>query len=167
MPSSVSECEWTRGICNELTRCGAKVFTNQKSYVVGGARGTKLAQPSQSGWPDRWVAHVCWTGWLEFKGLKTKLEPLQAKTIREIEERWPGGAYVCRQHPDGLTLSGWDERPLLVTQGTAEHLLLALLALQMREREWVEDRQRKIASVAGKLADRIRARGEAPEAYVF
>jgi hypothetical protein len=44
--------------------------------------GNKFQSP---GWPDCFVCHKLWTGFLEFKGPTTKLQPNQERIIRELE----------------------------------------------------------------------------------
>jgi hypothetical protein len=48
------------------------------------------------GQPDRYISHRSWHGWIEFKDEKTKLKPIQAMRIKEMNERAPGTAYVAR-----------------------------------------------------------------------
>lgn len=159
MSKQQNECAWTRALCAELVKCGGKVFTNQRPYALDHGK-TRLAQVAPPGWPDRWLAHAAWSGWLEFKAEKTRLDPLQAKNIREINERWPGGAYVVRRHQDGILLEDWTGRGLCLTQDHAEGLLLGLLSVSIRESAWIEERQRIIQSVVVKLCDRAKARGD-------
>ena len=78
------ESEFTRKVCSQMKRCNAIVFA-----IVGG--------PMQEvGWPDRFVAHTRWNGFLEFKGPNTKLG-LKQRII--IERLWERGVqvYVIRE----------------------------------------------------------------------
>ena len=81
---SVKESKWTKGVCGEMTKCNALVFA-----CVGGVMQT-------AGWPDRYVAHKLWTGWLEFKGEKTRLTIKQHHIIYTLNKKRPGTAYVIR-----------------------------------------------------------------------
>lgn len=79
-----TECEWTRGIVKEMRACGAMVFA---------CVAQKMQEP---GWPDRFVCHPWWTGWIEFKGLKTPVSTKQRIVIRELNCRKPGLAVIAR-----------------------------------------------------------------------
>jgi len=85
----MKECAWTRKMCRELERCNAVVFA---------CVAHKMQAP---GWPDRWVCHRRWRGWLEFKGDNTRLTALQRKRIRDLNDRQPGSAFVVR-HPNRI-----------------------------------------------------------------
>lgn len=123
---SETESGLTRELCEQLEDCGAYIKAHVASYM------------NASGWADRWVCHRLWVGHLEFKGPTTKLEPLQAKRIREINKRQPGTAFVCRftqmqsdlhwmriEDADGIVLGG---------VGTALALLALLAELQKEMR---------------------------------
>ncbi len=81
----MTESIWTRKICDDLKDLNTLVIP-----IVGGVR-----QPT--GLPDRYISHTLWTGWLEFKGPLTKLQPKQAHYIEEFNKRKPGSAFVCRE----------------------------------------------------------------------
>ena len=161
----MNECEWTRDTCKDLVACGAVVFTNQRPYVVGGR--AKLAQVAPAGWPDRWIGHVVWSGWLEFKGDRTPLEPLQARRIRDMQERWPGSAWVARRHPDGTMIEDHEGRRRVLAIGGAESLLLALSHLNTHDEEWIAAQQQRIAQCYRALQARITARGQGAVMMVF
>ena len=36
------------------------------------------------GWPDVFVCHKLWSGWLEIKGPKTKIQPTQERIIKAL-----------------------------------------------------------------------------------
>lgn len=82
----MTESQLTRRLCRELEELGALTFA-----VVGGMR-------QEAGWPDRYVAHAVWSGWLEFKVYGNALSPLQAKRLRELESR--GVAAMCVNHDE-------------------------------------------------------------------
>lgn len=128
----MTESEWTRRICNGLKECGAVVFA-----LVG----SRMQAP---GWPDRWVGHTVWSGWLEFKGLDTELRPLQAKIISDINARWPGGAYVVRQ---GITIEDAHGNVLATVRDRPASLLLALFELKLN----VPERQTMVRQCAERL----------------
>jgi hypothetical protein len=39
------------------------------------------------GWPDAYIAHPYWIGWIEFKGPNTKIEPHQQKIIASLRDK--------------------------------------------------------------------------------
>lgn len=41
----------------------------------------------QQGTSDVFVAHKLWSGWIEFKGPKTKVEPIQVRFIKDMQIR--------------------------------------------------------------------------------
>jgi len=90
----MNEAGFTRKVCARLRARGALVFA-----VVGG--------PMQApGWPDRYVAHPAWQGWLEFKTARGRLAPAQKIVLRALSERG-AKAYVMR--PSGPET--WDGKP--------------------------------------------------------
>lgn len=83
-----TESQWTKKVCEELRKCNALVFS-----LVAQRAG-------EAGWPDRYVCHKLWNGWLEFKGKATKLKQKQACMIRELNVRQPGSAFIIRPYED-------------------------------------------------------------------
>ena len=111
------ECVKTRKLCRLFEQCNALTFA-----VVGG----RMQQP---GWPDRYVAHAYWSGWLEMKE-KGRLSQLQRKVLQGLHERG-ASAYVLRFDGSQVHIEGWDgstllSRPLPGTPGAASDLLRAL-----------------------------------------
>lgn len=113
------ESPWTRDICNELVEQGAWFFA-----IVGG-------KFQKSGLPDRVIAHRT-TGvmFLEFKGEKTKVKPIQRYVMNEMRRRVESSCVVVRcpdrvENPDGTLLCRFD--------GSGHGLLLALAALRAEE----------------------------------
>jgi hypothetical protein len=68
------ESKFTKKVCGILKNRGALVFA---------CMGTEY----QSGWPDRYVSHKRWRGWIEFKSLKRRLELNQKITIQQLRQR--------------------------------------------------------------------------------
>lgn len=56
-----------------------------------------------SGWPDLFVAHWTWRGWLELKTGKRKLTALQRRVIDELRLRGEQ-VWVLRYTQDGVSL---------------------------------------------------------------
>ena len=61
-------------ICDELRECGALI------QVID-------ATAASSGWPDRFVIHPLWAGYIEFKRSSYDLKENQRLTLREIAKR--------------------------------------------------------------------------------
>lgn len=75
------------------------------------------------GWPDRYVCHPAFHGWLEFKGENTRLRPLQRAVMERLNLRRPRTALVVRapgrvEDHEGRLLDEFD--------GTGGSLLAAL-----------------------------------------
>jgi hypothetical protein len=156
--ANMTECPWTRRICQELkSMAGVAVFTNQRPYIVSGK--AKLAQPSNLGWPDRYIAHPLYSGWIEFKGDKTRLSDLQRKVIGDLRYRWPGGAWIVRKHDTGIVLQDENESDWAYAEDHGLSLLLALFQLGLMPAAWVEDRQAKLRETLGVVVERLRALG--------
>jgi hypothetical protein len=79
----MKETDFAKKITKNLRNCNALVLS-----VVGN-------RMQQNSWPDIYVAHKYWIGWIEFKGEKTKLRKDQAMLLEEL---WKRGveAYVVR-----------------------------------------------------------------------
>lgn len=84
----MSESTTTVKMCRALELCGAQTFA-----VVGGTR-------QRSGWPDRYLHHRLWHGWLEAKGPSTGTAAIQRHTLSELNRRRPGSAYLVRYSKD-------------------------------------------------------------------
>lgn len=84
------ESNFTSDTCNYLTRyCGCII---KPEYSA-----SKYQQP---GWPDRYLVHTLWCGWLEFKNINTPVEPIQRKRMSEIWARQPGTVFIVRKGED-------------------------------------------------------------------
>lgn len=81
----LTESDFTKIVCNELKRCRATVFT-----FVAGAPG------QTDGTPDRYVSHPYWQGFIEFKGYRTPIAPLQKVHHNELNRHKPGQAAFVR-----------------------------------------------------------------------
>lgn len=78
------ECKRTREFCKLLSNCNALILP-----IVG-----SIYTPP--GWPDRYIAHPLWNGFIEFKEATTRLQPHQERILRELNKRNPHSAYLCR-----------------------------------------------------------------------
>ena len=79
----MKETDFAKKITKNIRDCNGLVLS-----VVGN-------RMQQNSWPDIYVAHRYWTGWIEFKGLKTMLRKDQAKLLEGLRERYIE-AYVVR-----------------------------------------------------------------------
>lgn len=55
----------------------------------------KVVGASPSGWPDRFVAHRLWRGYLECKDFNGVVDPLQKRILQQLNER-KQDAFVLR-----------------------------------------------------------------------
>jgi len=53
------------------------------------------------GWPDRYIAHKYWTGWVEFKRWDGRLSVLQLRRLQELNARGVN-ALACWFLQDGM-----------------------------------------------------------------
>jgi hypothetical protein len=81
------ECEPTRRFCRTLEAQGAVTYP-----LVG----NRYAPP---GWPDRYIAHEAWQGFVEFKKHDGTLKKLQARRLQDLELRRVS-TYVLRLSED-------------------------------------------------------------------
>jgi hypothetical protein len=76
----MKEGKETRELCALLVKCNAMVFvTNVTVY------GT-------DGWPDRYIAHRYWSGWVEFKVGRNQLSDKQREVLDGLRQR---GVQAC------------------------------------------------------------------------
>lgn len=116
----MGELRWTARVCNQMRANGAIVQAN-----VGDARSGK-------GWPDRTiVSHVIGAVvFLEFKDDETEVSAIQAYTIRQINQRAPGSAFIVRWPGSILylyfdELGGWKFKEFTF-DGRGDNLLVKL-----------------------------------------
>jgi len=70
-----TETEITSTLVRELKKFYAMVLS---------IHGHKM---QSSGWPDLYISHWKFNGWIECKGAKTPVEPLQRKIMGELKKR--------------------------------------------------------------------------------
>lgn len=78
------EMDFTRKVCESLVKCNCKVIA-----LTGSLR-------QEPGLPDRIVWHRFWRGFIEFKGMRTKLTKRQIAVMSELNARRTGSAFVLR-----------------------------------------------------------------------
>lgn len=90
----MKESAWTAKVCRELEMMNAVILP-----IVA---QTKMPP----GWPDRYIHHRYWQGFVEFKGETTVLAKHQEQRIGQLNERAPGSAFIARLLP-GSKGSQW------------------------------------------------------------
>lgn len=111
----MNESSLTKSLCKTLTGQGALIFA-----IVGGPI-------QETGWPDRHISHLKWTGWLEFK-LRTHLSLKQKIIIRELNRRGDS-AFMVRFVGRELSICDHDENEIRRT--TPQELLNTLREIRM------------------------------------
>lgn len=128
-----SESEWNRKFCSSLTKCNAEVFACSASF-----RQTP-------GWPDRYIQHTIFCGWVEAKRITNDLTAAQQLIIRSLNQKRAGSAFIlwldaAAQYPlflswysDFWTSGKW---PQLVVENMQNPLTLleAMSSCQYAER---------------------------------
>ncbi len=104
----MTENEWAKTIVKMLRRCNALVLNTH---------GEQYQQP---GWPDLYIAHSFYCGWIELKGVKTLLEPHQKKILKGLSARGVP-AYIARypnliQNYEGVLLYKFESTGLALLQ---------------------------------------------------
>lgn len=110
----MGECSWTRKVCETLRGQNALVYP-----LVGNAF-------APAGWPDRYVAHRYWNGFLEFKGDNTKVELHQQDVICELRKHGVSVWVVRRGNNDDDVIRIENETGALFFYTTPNKLLQAL-----------------------------------------
>lgn len=134
-----SESEWNRKFCSALTKCNAEVFACSAS-----ARQTP-------GWPDRYIAHTLFCGWVEAKRTTNDLANNQRAVITSLNQKRPGSAFIIwldasAQYP--LFLSWYSDFwqsgkwPNLVVENLTEPLALLKAMSSAQYAERAEGRKR-------------------------
>lgn len=85
-----SESEWNREFCKHLTLCNAQVFACSASMM------------QTPGWPDRYIAHPLFCGWVECKRTGNDLSALQLNVVTSINKCRAGTAFVLWLEHDEL-----------------------------------------------------------------
>lgn len=91
-----TESDWTRRLCKQMEEYNALVLS-----LVGG-------RIQQAGVPDRFVSHrVLFTGWLEFKGPRTRIMEHQAVMLNRLNHGQPYSAFIVRANAERGEPGGW------------------------------------------------------------
>lgn len=77
-----SESQWNRAFCSALTKCNAEIFACSASM-----RQTP-------GWPDRFIQHTLFSGWVEAKRVSYDLTNAQRQIITSLNQKRAGTAFV-------------------------------------------------------------------------
>ena len=136
--TATSECAWTRDVC-------AYLRDRLACIVKAEFAGSKFQQP---GWPDRWLCHTLWVGWLEFKGDETRVTLLQRKRMADIWNRQPASVFIVRRGVDCNLIQHHYDDELLGLWRCPEELLLQLHAIKMKTYQEHEDQIAKMRAIA-------------------
>ncbi len=102
----LSESQWTREICKQLEQVLPIIITPLSASRL-----------SMHGIPDRHFNSELWSGFVEFKGEKTKLTRLQSSFLRRQNMVTSGSAFIWRKQSNFLhnvILQDWEEKELLI-----------------------------------------------------
>ena len=84
-----TESEWNRAFCKSLIdECGADIFA-----CVASERQTP-------GFPDRYISHPLFSGWVECKRSGNSLSKLQERICKRLNQHQPGTAWVLWLNDD-------------------------------------------------------------------
>ena len=79
------ESKFTAEFCRGLRQCNAMVYP-----LIGSTR-------APAGWPDRYVHHRLWQGFIEFKATETVVRTHQWEIIRNLNKIKPLSALILRE----------------------------------------------------------------------
>lgn len=108
-----SESESTNELCAELVKLGAMFYP-----IMGGMR-------RPPGWPDRYIHHRLWAGFIEFKNPDTPTDTAQRLVIENLNKIRPCSAYIVRHGVNRIE----DARNRLITSFDTPQSLLNTLQL--------------------------------------
>jgi len=118
-----TESKFTGWFCRCIEQCNGMTFA-----VVG----SRMQSP---GWPDRYIAHTAWNGWIEMKRGNIGLNDIQIKICRDLYARG-ANVYVGiirrpdwfeLRHVDGRTLASVDLLPYIGRDVEAGKMFLRML----------------------------------------
>lgn len=89
MPTNSTETKLRKPIIEALQKCGGLVVPYVGSVM------------NQNGTADIFLAHVAWSGWIEFKGPHTDIKPLQERFRQQMNLR-EVRAIIMRLYPGNL-----------------------------------------------------------------
>ena len=124
------ECNFTRFFCRSIERCNGMTHA-----VVGNSM-------AKAGWPDRYIAHPRWRGWIEFKLGSKPLSDIQRSVCHGLHKRgvkvYVGivrsgqSDFFELRHVNGKTLASIDLLPLIGREQEAGLAFLSMLELADR-----------------------------------
>ncbi len=122
----MKENEWVAQLIPQMRRCNALVHDNRD--VV------RVHSYNEAAWPDLYIVHRFYRGWIELKGQTTKVEDHQKAMIRKLKERGDV-VYVARypdliQNEEGVLFQHFD--------GTGKGLIFTLHALEKKRYEHLQ-----------------------------
>jgi hypothetical protein len=87
--SMTPESKFKKHVIDALKESGGRVLKIQPNAFTG------------RGWPDLYVAHPFWTGWLELKVSPNSVEALQWKRIKDLND-YKVKAFVLKFYPNKI-----------------------------------------------------------------
>jgi len=115
-----NEAKFTKWFC----RCIEK-NNGMTHAIVGNAM-------SRGGWPDRYIAHIKWSGFIEFKAGDNRLSEIQQKILKGLKARGVNVFVVVFRnkdffefrHVNGKILASFDLLPWIGREAEAGKMLL-------------------------------------------
>lgn len=105
-----TETERTNILCAALRKYNAIILVNHASGRTS------------PDWPDRYISHPRWHGWIEFKNPKTNVTDGQKRVLAELRRADERQAYVGRFVRDFvLTFEDEEGREFAVAKGSNAH----------------------------------------------
>lgn len=101
----MTETKWTNIVCTHARKLhGANIRVLQGSII------------GEKGWPDRLIICQGFIFLVEFKGVETKIEPLQKSMLKKLHFQNKGSIFLARKLPSplpgGIILHPVTEEPL-------------------------------------------------------
>ena len=88
---AMNESQWTKNVCDTLEKVAKEAET---SIVV---TPLSASRHSVHGIPDRYFTSKLWRGFVEFKGVDTRVTPLQERFAKQQNLVVPYSCFVWRQ----------------------------------------------------------------------
>ena len=109
--------------------CILSLISKKANGTILSVHGHEMQAP---GWPDSYISHKYWKGWIEFKGSKTRLTDLQKMILSKLGANGDR-VYIVRypnliQHYEGVLLTRF-------TTGTTNDGISMLKAICAYEKE--------------------------------
>ena len=94
MPTKQKEAKFVDRICHELEDHGAFIVPY---HIAPNMVNGRYVAANKAGVPDRYIHHSLWSGWLEFKSPKGKLQGNQREVLEQMNSIIQSSAFVIRE----------------------------------------------------------------------